>query len=162
MSTKSYRVTMFDRNAIRPNIEFIVDAETKPMAIAVAREALHKKGMAQIELMTNGMAVCTTTMLNSKGEAVTCTMRQISPEYYNTLLDECWGIAACDVVVAISSGVSSESAVAKADARLESAQNDCENNEQGASAVTRRKRRWTKAEKRAAKAAREAGFTVAA
>lgn len=162
MSVKSYRVTMFDRNAIRPNIEFIVDAETKPMAIAVAREALHKKGMAQIEFMTNGMAVCTTTMLNSKGEAVTCTMREVSPEYYNTLLDECWGIAACDVVVAISSGVSSESAVSKADARLESAMTDCEKDELGASSVTRRKRRWTKAEKRAAKAAREKSLAIVA
>lgn len=160
MSIKSYRVTMFDLNCIRPNIEFIIDAETKEMAKAVAREQLHAKGCAQIELLTNGMNACTTTMLNSKGERVACTMREVSPEYYNTLLDECWGFAAVDVVVHVNAGVSSESAVASAAVKLKDNYAACESDEQGASPIVRRKRRWTKAEKRAAKERRALGLVA--
>lgn len=156
MSNKYYRVTLFDRNCIRHNIEFIVSATTKPMAIEVARQQLHAKALKQIELVTNGMAACTTTMLDGKGNEVVCTMREVSPEYYFYLIDECWGIADVMVIGSTSKSVSSESAVAKATEKLAKAQAECESEKQGDSSITRRKKRWTKAEKRAAKAAREA------
>ena len=158
---KAYRVTFFDKNNIRPNFELVVYADAKYLAVDAAREQLHNIADQRIEYITNGMAGTVHEVVNHKGESVKCRVLEVSPEYYNTLVDECWGIADVMQVKGVGKGCSSDSAVSKAETILQNNHNECDNERQGDSCVTRRKKRWTRAQKRAAAAAREKAAALA-
>lgn len=153
--SKAYRVTFFDKNYIRPNIELVVYATAKYIAVDAAREQLHNIASQRIEYITNGMAGTMREVTNHKGEVQRCRVLEVSPEYYNILVDECWGIAEVMQIEGVAKGISSESTVAKAEEALRKNHDNCERENAGDSCVTRRKKRWTKAQKRAANAARE-------
>lgn len=152
--SKTYRVTFFDRNCIRPNCEVLVVADAKYLAKDAARQQLLAKAKGRVEFITNGMAGTIHTVIDHKGNERKARVLDVSPEYYNYLLNECWGIADVMEVVSVNSGVSSESAVARAEKKLHENYAECENEQQGDTSIQRRKRRWTRAEKRAAKAAK--------
>lgn len=159
--SNAYRVTFFDKNNIRPNFELVVYAEAKYMAVDAAREQLHSIADQRIEYITNGIAGTVREVEDHKGNMVKCRVFEVSPEYYNTLVDECWGIADVMQIKGVGKGCSSDSAVSKADEKLQTSYADCEE-KQGDSCVTRRKKRWSRSQKRAAAAAREKSLTLVA
>lgn len=141
MSVKSYRITFFDKNGIRPNIEFVESGENLPKyaAIEAATTELHARAEKDIRLITNGMSGTYHKVTTNKGEEISVRTLQVSPEYYQHLVDECWGIADVMQIQGVGKTVSSEKTV---ETTAEKAQ------------PTKRRRRWSKAQKRAAKAAR--------
>ena len=160
--SKAYRVTFFDKNHIRSNVELVVYANAKYMAIDAAREQLHSLADGHIEYITNGMHGVKRTVIDHKGNEHVALVFEVSPEFYNTLVDECWGIAEVMQIKGVAKGVSSESTVAKAEESLSRNHAACERDEMDDSSATRRKKRWTRSEKRAAAAAREKAIQAAA
>lgn len=172
-----YRVTLFDKNNVKPNRELIIEATSKAAAKAAAKEQIFADGRGTIDLITDGTTVCRHTVnyagtekgADGKTHKVIrtskATVRSLSSAYYNYLIGQNWGIAACEQVVGCNSGVSSESAVNKAAAALETAQRECESVSASESPMRKRKLRWTRAQKRAAaearKAATDAGMSPA-
>ena len=147
-----YIVEFFDKNHIRPNIQVIVEGvSNKTDAQAAAREKLLAQAHADVRMVTEGMASISVDLGNNKA-----VVRNVSPEYYNYLVLNNWGIAWCESIDKVGKGVSSESAVAKADAALAAAFSSCDTVEGSDSSVTRRKKHWTAAQKREAAAKRAA------
>ena len=147
-----YFVEFFDKNHIRPNILVTVEGvSNKRDAIAAARVKFVNQAEKDVRTITEGMAHLSVDLGGSKA-----VVRNVSPEYYQYLALQNWGISWCDSQDKVAKGVSSESAVAKADAALEVAQRECDSDAQGDSSVTRRKKHWTAAEKKAAAAKRAA------
>ena len=162
--SKAYRITFFDKNNIRPNIEKVVYAEAKYLAVEAARAELHETADQRIEFITCGIAGTVHEVVNHKGKVVKCRVLDVSPEYYNVLLDECWGIAEVMQCKGVAKGQSSASTVAKAEAALQANHAACESEQQGDSGVIRRKKRWSRAQKRAAaeSRAKAAGLSLVA
>ena len=66
--------------------------------------------------------------------ALSSDLREVSPEYYNTLDNECWGIAEIMRIDGVAASVSSERTVERTAQKQQ---------------ATKRSRRWSRAEKRA-------------
>lgn len=150
----TFRITFFDLNHIRPNHEVFVEADAKYLAIEAARLELHNTARQHIEMLTNGMHGNSYDLTNHKGELSPCRVVPISPEFYDHMIDECWGIAEVMRVSHVGKTISSESTVAKAEAKLRANHAECEYEQQADTSTTRRKKRWTRAQKRAAAAAK--------
>ena len=157
--TYTYEIVMFDKNNIRPNIRLFVDGcENKEDAKTAARERLLARARKDRRMVTEGMTAASFKLQKVAKDGSTyeldCTVQECSPAYYDYLVLNCWGFAMVERQNDVSKGVSSESAIAKADAALESNWAECEHESQGDSSITRRKKRWTAAQKREAKAKR--------
>ena len=157
--TYTYVVEMFDKNHIRPNMMMLVsNCENATDAKSLAREKLLERARRDARLVTDGMAASAFNLhkVDKDGNAydLACQVHEVSPAYYDYLVLQCWGFAMCKRQDDVSKGVSSDSAIAKADAALKKNWDECEHESQGDSSVTRRKKRWTAEQKREAKAKR--------
>ena len=150
-----YIVEWFDKNHIRPNYQVIVEGvSNKEDAISAARVEFVSRAESDARLVTEGMFSYSADITGKKGTTISATVRRVSPEYYQRLILQNWGIAWVERIDGVSKGVSSDSAVAKADAAFVAAQKACDELVPTESSVERRKKRWTAAEKKAAKARR--------
>lgn len=98
-----YRVTFVDRHHRRNPIDLITKGFKKQEAIDKAREALHDKALTDLKMITDDWAT-----------ALSPDVWKVSPEYYFTMVDNCWSIADCSVCDQFARSVSSSDKVRKA------------------------------------------------
>ena len=132
---KYYRGLLVDKNNMLPNRDVVVSAKTKEEAKEAIRSILHAEAVEELHRITEGNQQHSVLVTSKEGIHSRATLVNVSVEYYWEHVSACWAIEELEIVTDTNKSVTPD-----ASAKI--------------AAKGKKKNRWSRAQKNAAKRAR--------